>query len=483
MNKVLNAIRLFSMLLALAAVGAWAMWEWAPHQVQMAEDAVIQRYMRASSQGLSRAREVGKAGDWDKAVELLEDQAEELRRYKKLDRLFRLRRRTIQQLAVAAAKAGDPLRASKWVRKFLKDDPKDIPLAIQSADLLIAADSIEAHIAGRKQYSELFAWLPLVSSIAKGHIGQLAIHANQDDLVQALAQHLEHVERPAQVMQNLQFGWFFRSGGEVDLSKSPRTPLNPLRDGGGLLIPFEVPTQSRFLRLDFPAYSVAELSSARIDFGTEIAQLAEPIQMAGLEWRDDKLSAVGRASSWAVYALPIVLGEGKSKGTLRFNLAELPSWLEPHLGSAAGRSLQNLCIEQGEWKKYGLLRRSWIRSRESTPIRIRGAKGSPVFKHTMKKIGMAVEFNCHVQFTPSTSELVVVLPLALGDVLKLDRFDLHCGATQVQWKAGDENRGFVMDGIEWLDGLGLVTKDRPQIRWKSVGSASVNSLNLRGQVK
>ncbi len=483
MTKVLNVFRLLSLLLTLGAFGAWGAWKWAPQQIQGAEDAAIQGYMRSATRGLSHASELGKSGDWEGAVEALEGQARNLKGYRKLDRLFRLRRRTIQQLAVATAKAGDPLRASKAIGKFLRDDPKDLPLAIQCADLLLAADSVEANAFGREQYSELFSWLPLVSSIAKGHIQQLSIHGDSDDLEEGLAEHLEHVERAAQVMQNLQFGWAYRHGADADLSKVTRSLVNVLRESGDLVIPFEVSAESMFLRIDFPAYTVAELSTATIEIGSGSLLLGKPAKMAGLEWRKEQLSANGRPSAWAVYSLPKSVGKKNLKGVLRFGLTALPSWLEPHLGGAAGRSLQNRCIKQGEWKKYALLREAWIRRRESTPIRIRGAKGTPVFQHPLRKVGMAVEFECQVTFASATSEFVVVLPLVVGDVLSLEKFDLHSGSDVVQWAGGGEAKGFVMDGIEWLDGKGTIVKDRPQMRWQTAGSTSVDRVELRGQVK
>ncbi len=483
MTKVLTIFRLLLLLLAMGGIGAWGVWKWAPHQIQGMEDAAIQGYKRSAERGLSHAQQLGKAGDWEGAVGVLEGQARSLRGYRKLDRLFRLRRKTIQQLAVATAKIGDPMRASKAVGRFLRDDPKDLPLAIQCADLLLAADSVEANAAGRERYSELFAWLPLVSSIAKGHIRQLSIHADPAELEEGLAEHLKHVERPAQVMQNLQLGWFYRYGADADLSKVSKSPINVLRESGDLVLPLKVPAGSRFLRIDFPPYSVAELSSARIEVGSDSFLLGRPTEMVRLEWRKEQLSANGWASAWAVYSIPEPVGKKDLEGTLRFELAALPSWLEPHLGGTVGRSLQNRCIEQGEWKKYALLREAWIRRREKTPIRIRGAKGTPVFEHPLRKVGMAVEFDCDVTFAPTTSEFVVVLPLVAGDLLSLDRFYLYSGSDLAQSVVGPESNGIVMDGIEWLDGKGKIVKDRPRMRWRTTGSTSIDRVELRGQVK
>ncbi|MCP4943221.1 MAG: hypothetical protein GY924_14740 [Planctomycetaceae bacterium] len=483
MTKVLTVFRLLLLLLAMGGLGAWCVWKWAPHQIQGVEAVAIKCFMHSAERGLSHAQELSKAGDWEGAAGVLEGQVMSLKGSRKLDRLFRLRRKAIQQLAVATAKIGDPLRASEAVGKFLRDDPKDLPLAIQWADLLLTADSVEANASGRKQYSELFAWLPLVSSIAKGHIRQLSIHGEPDELEEGLAEHLKGVERPAQVMQNLHLGWFYRYGADADLSKVSKSPINVLREGGDLVLPFKVPAGSRFLRIDFPSYSVAELSSARIEVGSDSFLLGKPTITTRLEWRKEQLSANGRASAWAVYPIPELVGKKDLEGVLRFELTALPSWLEPHLGGAVGRALQKRCIEQGERKKYALLREAWIRRREKTPIRVRGAEGTPVFQHPLRKVGMAVEFDCEVTFAPSTSEFVVVLPLVAGDILSLERFHLYSGSEVAQSVVGGETKGIVMDGIEWLYGKGKIVKDRPQMRWRTTGSTSIDRVELRGQVK
>ncbi|MDF1839175.1 MAG: hypothetical protein P1V35_15005, partial [Planctomycetota bacterium] len=325
-------LKLLFLLLTVSAAGAWSVWKWAPDQIQRAEDWAIRGYMKAPNEGLKRAVDLGKAGDWEAAIVILESQAEDLKGYKKLDRLFRLRRRTVQQLAVATAEAGDPLRSSKVVSKFLQDDPKDLPLAIQSAKLLTEADSEEARAAGRERYAELFTWLPLVSTIAEGHIEQLAKHGDPAELELAVAKHLEFVERPVQVMQNLQFGWFFRHGTEAALGKASRSPINPLRQKGELVIPFTVPTGAKFLRIDLPPYAVAELSNARMVLGGKTTHLGEPNELKSLEWREGQMSASGRPVAWFSYPLPELGDQAKVRGSLRFELTALPSWLEAHLG-------------------------------------------------------------------------------------------------------------------------------------------------------
>lgn len=93
-------------------------------------------------------------------------------------------------------------------------------------------------------------------------------------------------------------------------------------------------------------------------------------------------------------------------------------------------------------------------------------------------------FDCSVPFALGTKELVVVLPLLVGDKLTIHGFELVEEQGERHSYPELLAQGLVLDGLDWVDGIGHVVKDRPQIRWKSQGDlGTIYSLEFEGRIK
>lgn len=413
-KNILLVLLLFS---SLATLGAAGVWNYRPDFVQWFDAKWSNRHKKTVRMECDRLVVLSRDNP-QAAIQPLIDLADELRPYRKADFRYHTRKKVLKALSEVLLANGNYEQGAGRAAELVSLDERDITTRLWFGRLLLQYS--ETRVAGLEELKKTYQTLPEYGMVTRAYAKALLSLGLEAEAVGVVVRHLELSPDSALSAEFGSGGWEYWWSDSNAFGVDRRGRSRPEVHGDESRIPFKFPKGTKNFRIDAPAWSYWTGSVPRISVGGPNGPEAieinwETVKSHQMVFNDRGMKTLGDRDPWFVLGVPEHLQGIELIGSLRFDRAGVPNWIQEIMVLPSAADVEALLAQPGSELGLARIQEARLFGMSTKAVGLRVGGGQLVSLPLGDVSGDHVPFDGLIEWTGSSGvELIIELPPIVG---------------------------------------------------------------------